>query len=194
MNSPVICVPSGNFGNICAGIFAHISGLPVQHFIAACNANNTVPEFLQTGNYQPKPAVATISNAMDVGNPSNFIRILELFQHQLPQLKEKVSSFTVSDEETKQTLSEVYKNYQYTLDPHGAVAYQALNNYLQNNDDWNGILLETAHPVKFPDVVEAVTGSSIAVPDSAVHLLKLEKKSIHMNADFDDLKEWLLNK
>ncbi len=92
---PVISVPSGNFGNICAGILAHISGLPVQHFIAACNANDVVPQFLQTGNYQPKPSVATISNAMDVGNPSNFIRILEMFQHQLPQLKEKVSSFTV---------------------------------------------------------------------------------------------------
>ena len=191
---PIVSVPSGNFGNICAGILAHISGLPVQHIIAACNANDVIPQFLQTGNYQPKPSVATISNAMDVGNPSNFIRILELFQHQLPQLKEKVSSFTVSDEETKQTLADVYMEYQYTLDPHGAVAYKALKDYLQKHDDWSGILLETAHPVKFPDVVEVVTGSSVAVPESAAHLLKLEKKSIHMNADFDNLKEWLLNK
>jgi len=152
-----------------------------------------VPQFLQTGNYQPKPSVATISNAMDVGNPSNFIRILELFQHQLPQLKEKVSSVTVSDEATKETLGDVYKQHQYTLDPHGAVAYKAVQDFLQGHDDWSGILLETAHPVKFPDVVEAVTGSPVAVPESAAHLLKLEKKSIHMNADFNDLKEWLIS-
>lgn len=189
---PVISVPSGNFGNICAGILAHISGLPVQHFIAACNANDVVPQFLQTGNYQPKPSVATISNAMDVGNPSNFIRILEMFEHQLPQLKEKVSSFTVTDEETKKTLGNVYKQYEYTLDPHGAVAYKALHDYLQGHDDWSGILLETAHPVKFPDVVEAVTGVPVAMPESTAHLLKLEKNSIRMDADFDSLKEWLM--
>src|SRR5665213_156722 len=125
-NSPVISVPSGNFGNICAGILAHISGLPVKHFIAACNANKVVPEFLSTQKYKPQKAVATISNAMDVGDPSNFVRILELFQHQFKELKNTLSSVSISDEETRQTIKEVYEKESYLLDPHGAVAYSCL--------------------------------------------------------------------
>ena len=121
-NPPVISVPSGNFGNICAGLLAHFSGLPVKHFIAACNANDVVPEFLQTGNYQPKKAVATLSNAMDVGDPSNFVRILELFDHQFSDLKNVLSSYSISDEETKETMKEVYQKENYLLDPHGLLA------------------------------------------------------------------------
>ena len=123
----MISVPSGNFGNICAGILAHVSGLPVKHFVAACNSNDVVPQFLSTGNYQPKSTIATISNAMDVGNPSNFIRILELFHQQVGDLKSVLSSTSIDDVETKETIKDVFERYRYVLDPHGAVAYYALN-------------------------------------------------------------------
>jgi threonine synthase len=188
---PVISVPSGNFGNICAGLLAHVSGLPVQHFIAACNVNDAVPEYLRSGNYQSKTAVPTISNAMDVGSPSNFIRVLELFQNNYQNISQKISGYTVSDEITKQTIEDVYKQHDYTLDPHGAVAYYALEQYLQQYPDWKGVFLETAHPVKFPETVEAMTGKKIEVPASAEYLFSKEKRSIKINASFDELKEWL---
>jgi threonine synthase len=189
---PVICVPSGNFGNICAGILAHMSGLPVKHFIAACNANDIVPNFMQSQQYQPKSAVATISNAMDVGNPSNFVRILELFHQQFPQLKEKFSSVSITDEETKQTMKRVYYELQYTLDPHGAVGYLALERYLQQHSSDKGIFLETAHPVKFYDVVEPVLNQTIELPDAVKQIIDLPKQSTQMNVSFEALKEFLL--
>ena len=189
---PVICVPSGNFGNICAGILAHMSGLPVKHFIAACNANDIVPSFMQSQQYQPKPAVATISNAMDVGNPSNFVRILELFHQQFPQLKEKFSSVSITDEETKQTMKRVYDELHYTLDPHGAVGYLALERYLQQHSTDKGIFLETAHPVKFYDVVEPVLNQPIELPESVKQIIDLPKQSTQMNVSFEALKEFLL--
>lgn len=189
---PVICVPSGNFGNICAGILAHMSGLPVKHFIAACNANDIVPNFMQSQQYQPKPAVATISNAMDVGNPSNFVRILELFHQQFPQLKEKFSSVSITDEETKQTMKRVYDELHYTLDPHGAVGYLALERYLQQHSTDKGIFLETAHPVKFYDVVEPVLNQTIPLPDTVKEIIDLPKKSTLMNVSFQELKDFLL--
>jgi len=190
---PVICVPSGNFGNICAGILAWVSGLPVQHFIAACNANDIVPAFMQQGQYTPKPAIATISNAMDVGNPSNFIRVLELFHQQFSELQQHFDSWSISDEQTKQTLGKVYKEYGYLLDPHGAVAFNVLDKYLETHKEERGIILETAHPVKFPETVEAITGVPIEMPESAKELLHKQKQSILMDANFDALKEWLMN-
>jgi len=190
---PVICVPSGNFGNICAGMVAYISGLPVKHFIAACNTNDVVPQFLQTGNYTPKPSVATISNAMDVGNPSNFVRIMELFQQQLPDLKKVLSSYSVTDAATRATIKEAYQQFQYLLDPHGAVGYHALKEYLGNSDQ-QGIFLETAHPVKFPETVEESTGTTIDIPHSVRYLLGKEKQSVKMNASFEKMKEWLMNR
>ena len=189
---PVICVPSGNFGNICAGILAHISGLPVTHFIAAVNANDVIHRYMQNGLFEPKPSVATLSNAMDVGNPSNFIRILQIFKNELPQLKQKVSAASVDDETTKRTIAGVYHQYQYILDPHGAVAYKALDDYLMSHNG-AGFILETAHPVKFPAVVEEATGIKIDIPDSAKELFNLQKKSIRMPANFDAVKEWLMN-
>lgn len=191
---PVVSVPSGNFGNICAGLLAHVSGLPVKHFIAACNVNDAVPGYLRSGNYQAKTAVPTISNAMDVGSPSNFVRVLELFHHNYQNISKKISGYTVSDEITQQTIADVYKQYDYTLDPHGAVAYYALNKYLSQQPGIKGMFLETAHPVKFPGTVEAMTGKKIEVPESARHLFEKEKRSIQMNVSFDDLKEWLMNK
>ena len=193
-NPPVISVPSGNFGNICAGLLAYFSGLPVRHFIAACNANKVVPEFLQTQNYVPQKAIATISNAMDVGDPSNFIRILQLFNYQFSDLKSALSSYSISDEETRQTIKEVYKKENYLLDPHGAVAYLALKNYLEQRPEHKGVFLETAHPVKFYDVVEPVIHQQIPIPESVKDILDKEKQSVKMNVNFEDLKEYLLNK
>ena len=192
-NPPVIAVPSGNFGNICAGILAHVSGLPVKHFIAACNANDIVPNFMQTEKYEPKNSVATISNAMDVGNPSNFIRILEIFQHQFVNLKKVLSSCSISDQETKNTLQKVYQTERYLLDPHGAVGYLALQRYLQNNPVENGIILETAHPVKFYEVVEPVIGEVLPIPAAVQQQLLLEKKSTKIAAEVDLLKGFLLS-
>jgi threonine synthase len=188
-NPPVICVPSGNFGNICAGLLAHRSGLPVKKFIAACNANDIVPGYLESGNYQPKKAVATMSNAMDVGNPSNFVRILELFEKEFHSLQNKLSSYSISDEQTKETLQEVYFQTKYLLDPHGAVGYAALRTYLKTHPEEMGILLETAHPVKFYDVVEPLTKEKVPLPESVASLIGQEKKSIFMEADYNQLKE-----
>jgi threonine synthase len=191
---PVISVPSGNFGNICAGILAHLSGLPVQHFIAACNANDVVTEFLSTEKYQTKKAVATISNAMDVGDPSNFIRILELLHHEFSGLRNLMSSYSVSDNETRETLKNVFDNEHYLADPHGAVAYFALKEYLQQHPGQAGMFLETAHPVKFYDVVEPVIGEVIPIPELLKPLMEKEKKSILMEADFQQLSEFLINR
>lgn len=191
-NPPTISVPSGNFGNICAGILAKASGLPVQHFIAACNANDTVPEFLRSNHYQAKKAVTTISNAMDVGNPSNFVRILQIFEQQLANLKQEVSAYSITDDETKATLSKVYKEFDYLLDPHGAVGYHALEDYLKQHPSQKGIVVETAHPVKFFDVVEPIINEPVPIPTAIEEQLKLEKKSTVMENNSEALKEFLL--
>jgi threonine synthase len=188
----VISVPSGNFGNICAGLLANASGLPVQHFIAACNINDAVPEYLRTGIYKSKIAVPTISNAMDVGSPSNFIRILELFHNNYQSLKNTISGYSISDEETIQTIRSVFLEDQYMLDPHGAVAFHALEEWLKNNPNKKGFILETAHPVKFPETVEAAIEKQIDIPSSVLPLFTKQKQSIPMQATFMNLKEWLL--
>jgi threonine synthase len=171
-----------------------MSGLPVKHFIAACNANDTVPEFLQTGEYKAKQAIATISNAMDVGNPSNFIRIMELFHQKVDSLKNMFSSVSIDDATTKATIKDVYEKYHYTLDPHGAVGFYALNEYLKEHATDKGFILETAHPVKFPDTVEEVTGQKIPFPESVQHLTKQQKKSVSIKAGFENFKEWMMSK
>jgi len=192
-NPPVISVPSGNFGNICAGLLAHRSGLPVSHFIAACNDNDVVTEYLKTGNYVPKASVATISNAMDVGSPSNFVRILELFHKEFQSLKNVMSSYSFSDEETKDILKEVYLKDNYLLDPHGAVGYGALKKYLEEHLNIKGIFLETAHPVKFYDVVEPVINEKVPMPVLINDLLLLKKQSIKLKANYEQLKDYLLS-
>ncbi len=189
---PVISVPSGNFGNICAGMLAMQTGLPVQHFIAACNANDIVSEYLETQNLKPKQAVPTLSNAMDVGNPSNFVRILEIFNQQFPELKNKLSSATISDTETIAVIREVYRQYNYILDPHGAVGYLALQRYLQEHPGQKGMVLETAHPVKFPEAVEKSIGRPIEIPSSVQAIMNKEKQAVMTGADFRSLKEYLL--
>ena len=190
---PVISVPSGNFGNICAGLLAHRSGLPVSHFIAACNANNVVTEYLQTGDYKLKKSVVTLSNAMDVGNPSNFVRILQLFDKEFISLKNVMNSYSFSDEETKSTIQQVYHHGHYLLDPHGAVGYAALQKYLQQYAGGKGIFLETAHPVKFYDVVEPVIGEKIKLPAAISEMLLLKKRNTKIPATYPVLKEFLLS-
>lgn len=189
---PVVCVPSGNFGNICAGILAHLSGLPTRHFIAACNQNDTIPRYLQSGTYTPRPAVATWSNAMDVAEPSNFIRILELFQQRLPDLQQQLSSCSVSDEQTLQTIRQVQDRFQYTLDPHGAVGFFALEQYLQKHPQQAGYFLETAHPVKFPEAIKVATQQDVPVPQLLAPLLQREKASTLLEADYSALRSYLL--
>ncbi|WP_419869955.1 threonine synthase [Chryseobacterium sp. CT-SW4] len=192
-NSPVICVPSGNFGNICAGILAYFRGLPVDHFIAACNANDVIPRYLTTQVLEPQKTVPTLSNAMDVGNPSNFVRILELFHENFRELKDQLSGYSVNDEETLATISKVFKEDHYLLEPHGAVAYHALESYLENHPEKKGIILETAHPVKFPEAVEKATGSSVEIPESLKDLMKKDKKTTEINPEFEELKRFLFN-
>ena len=192
-NPPVISVPSGNFGNICAGLVAYVSGLPVKHFIAACNANNAVADYLQTGIFNAKPAVATISNAMDVGNPSNFVRLLELFQHQYPAIKNIMSGYSITDDDTRTTLRQVYDNYHYLTDPHGAVAFNALQQYLGDHAGDKGIILETAHPVKFYDVVEPIIKQKVEIPEAIKGIMSKKKESILMTPSYNMLKEYLLS-
>ena len=191
---PVISVPSGNFGNICAGLLAQQSGLPVAHFIAACNANDVVPRYMKTESYQSQKAVPTLSNAMDVGDPSNFVRILEIFKYQFPELKNKLTSYSISDEETIATIKRVFEQFDYTLDPHGAVGYLSLERYLENDSDQKGIFLETAHPIKFPEAIEQITAQTLPVPSSILHLMDKKKQSIAIKNNYAQLKEYLLRK
>jgi len=190
---PVISVPSGNFGNIASGILAKASGLPIKTFIAACNANDVVPRFLLTGEYRAKPSVETLSNAMDVGDPSNFVRILETLGPDKEKICETLEAASVSDETTAETMREVYKRYGYTLDPHGAVGYRSLIDRLNQRPDEKGIFLETAHPVKFASV-EDILGTTPRIPESVRKLFSREKQSIEIDADYSAVKEILLSK
>ncbi len=184
-----IVVPSGNFGNICAGMMAKASGLPLGHFVAACNANNVVTRYLQTGNYEIRKSVATVSNAMDVGNPSNFVRIMEIMQNNFDHLKNGLSSYSYDDIVTEATIHRIFKTNNYILDPHGAVAFLAAEEFNKP-----AIILETAHPVKFPEVVERAIGETITIPESVQFLLDKQKVAIPMGANFSVFKSWMLNK
>jgi threonine synthase len=190
---PVISVPSGNFGNICAGLVAYVAGAPINHFVAACNANDIFTNYIETEKLVPKTAVPTISNAMDVGNPSNLVRLLELFGNNHDKIKEVISNCSVSDELTAETIKEVYKTDKYLLEPHGAVAYYGFQQYLKKYPNQKGIILETAHPVKFDDVVKKIINENVEIPESMEYLFKLEKKSIKIKPNFNQLKEFLLS-
>lgn len=192
-NPPIISVPSGNFGNICAGLLAHRTGLPVGHFIAACNANKVFTHYLQTQNYSPAKSIATISNAMDVGSPSNFVRILQIFNNKFPDITNLISSYSITDDETRKAIQEVYVKNEYLMDPHGAVAFVALKKYLRNENSKAGLFLETAHPVKFYDVVEPVINETISLPDNVKDLLKLKKQSTKLAVNYNDLKDYLVS-
>jgi len=184
-----ISVPSGNYGNLTAGLIAQKLGLPIKQFIAGANSNDVVPRFLNSGKYEPKATIQTISNAMDVGNPSNFHRMINLFSEE--ELKEKVKGYTFSDETTLEVMKKVYSENNYLMDPHGAVGYLALVEHMKTSEG-KGIFLETAHPCKFMDVVGKVTNRNI-LPESAQGLMQKEKKSVKMKVDYDIFKDYLLS-
>jgi len=189
-----VCVPSGNFGNLTAGLIAKKTGLAVHQFIAATNVNNIVPKYLQSGNYEPQPSQQTISNAMDVGNPSNFSRIMELYDGNYEVVKKDLVGYSFSDDETRATMQEVFQTHHYTLDPHGAVGYAAAKEYLKSHPNSKVIFLETAHPAKFMDVVEKTLRVKIKVPDALVEAANKKKQAVKMKADYTALKEYLLTK
>ena len=188
----VFSVPSGNYGNICAGLMAKKLGLPIHQFIAATNANDIVPQYLETGEYHAKPSVQTISNAMDVGDPSNFIRIQKIYNHKFNALKKDLHSYSFTDYQTREAMLHLYENCNYIADPHGAVGYLGIKTYQQQNPDTLCIFLETAHPVKFLDVVEPVITTSIEYPEQIKAVINKEKKSVLINT-YDELKSFLLN-
>jgi len=188
----VFSVPSGNFGNICAGLLASRMGLPIDHFVAANNRNDVVTRYLNLKKYEPGPSIQTISNAMDVGDPSNFVRVLRLFQENFEELEKHLSSFSFSDEETLEAISKVYEKTGYVLDPHGAVGYLGLKAFLQKRPGFQGVFLETAHPVKFPDTVESRLGQKIPVPLSLKEMLKKEKRVIEIGT-YEELKAVLMD-
>ena len=190
-NKPLIfSCPSGNFGNICAGIIAKKLGLPIKHFVASTNVNNTVPRFLEEGLYDPKPSKATISNAMDVGNPSNFIRIQAMYKNDLSEFKKDFSSFSFSDTETEIALQTIYKSSGYIAEPHGVVGYLGLKKELENHPSDIGIFLETAHPIKFLDVVESLLNVKLPIPSQIQSVLNKEKLSVKIKT-YEDFKAFL---
>jgi len=191
-DSIVFSVPSGNFGNICAGMMAQQLGMPVRHFIAANNANNTITDYLATKSYNPKPSIATISNAMDVGNPSNFVRIQEIYNNSFDALRDNLISYSFTDQQTKQALAELYSDYEYIADPHGAVGYLGAKAYLKEHPKSHLIFLETAHPTKFLDVVEEVTQAKLKLPAQIQSVMHREKVSMKLST-YSDLKNFLLN-
>ncbi len=189
----VFSCPSGNFGNICAGIIAKKLGLPIEHFVASTNVNDTVPRFLANGIYDPKPSIATISNAMDVGNPSNFVRIQEMYQNDLEQFKKDFTSYTFTDAETLVALKAIHNERGYIAEPHGAVGYLGLKKELQNIPNAIGIFLETAHPIKFLDVVEPALGVTLPLPSQIESVMNKEKVSVKIST-YDELKAFLNSK
>ena len=189
-NKPVVfSVPSGNFGNLTAGLFAKRMGLPVRHFVAATNVNDVVPEYLLTGAMTPRPSRHTLSNAMDVGNPSNFARMMDLYNGDLNAVKEDIIGYAFTDEETVQAMQAVSRAHQYTMDPHGAIGYLGLKRYFEDHpNDVNGIFLETAHPAKFKEAVEEAIGKKIDVPETLQRFVKGKKQSIAVSSEYSAFK------
>jgi threonine synthase len=190
----VFATPSGNYGNITGGLLAKRMGLPVHKFLAATNSNDIVPAYLQTGHFIPRPSAHTISNAMDVGNPSNFARLMDMFDNSLEKMRAEIVGYRFSDDETRQLMQQVYQQHGYTLDPHGAIGYGALRHYLEDKPELTGIFLETAHPAKFIDVVEATIPVKVTIPDNLQQAMSRRKESITMAADYEELKNFLISR
>ena len=188
----VMCVPSGNFGNICAALFGHEMGLPVKRFIAANNANDIFFKYLQTGKYEPKPSKQTLANAMDVGDPSNFARIYDLYGKSHERITSLISGATYSDEQIRQTMKRCFEETGYILDPHGACGYQALEDGLKEGEV--GVFCETAHPAKFKEKVDDILGIDVEIPDRLAAFMKGEKQSVPMTKAFADFKNYLMSK
>jgi threonine synthase len=188
----VFSVPSGNFGNLTAGLFAKKMGLPVHHFIAATNVNDVVPAYLASGEYRPRPSVRTFSNAMDVGNPSNFARMLDLYCSTWNIMRDEISGYGFNDGTTESAMREVKQRFGYVMDPHGAVGYLALETYLQTHPQAQGVILETAHPAKFKEDVEKILGEPTDIPERLATLSNRSKQATTMPNDFSVFKEWLM--
>ena len=194
-NKPVVvAVPSGNFGNLTAGLLAKKMGLPIEHFIAATNINKIVPDYIRTGVYEPLPSIATISNAMDVGAPSNFVRLLALYGNDHDALTQDISGYYFSDEDDKITIQHIYDQFGYVADPHGAIGYAAIRDFQVDNPNFIGIYLETAHPAKFLNVMDSVLPNPVKVPKRLEELSSKKKKADLLPADFRSVKKWLLEK
>ena len=189
-NKLVMCVPSGNFGNICSALFGHEMGLPIDRFIAANNANDVFYNYLQTGQYNPKPSVQTLANAMDVGDPSNFARIYDLYGKSHERISRLISGATYSDEQIAETMRQCYNETGYILDPHGACGYQALKEGLHEGEV--GVFCETAHPAKFKEKVDAILGTDIEIPARLRAFMDGEKQSVEISKDFADFKQYLM--
>ena len=187
----VVCVPSGNFGNITAGLFGKRMGLPVKRFIASNNSNDIFYQYLQTAQYNPRPSVATIANAMDVGDPSNFARVLALYENSHEAISQEISGATYSDEQIRETVKKAYLETGYLLDPHGACGYRALEEGLQEGE--TGVFLETAHPAKFLETVEGIIGEQVEIPAKLQAFMKGTKQSLPMSKDFASFKAYLLS-
>lgn len=192
--SIVVAVPSGNFGNLTAGLLAKKMGLPISHFIAATNVNKIVPDYLKTGIYQPKPSVATISNAMDVGNPSNFVRLLALYNGDYSALTKDISGYYLNDDDDRTTIQHIFNEFKYVADPHGAIGYAAIKDFQIDNPDYVGIYLETAHPAKFLNVMEPVLSVQVEIPERLKELTSKDKKADLLPAEFHRFKDWLIEK
>ena len=188
----VMCVPSGNFGNICAALFGHAMGLPIKRFIAANNANDIFYNYLQTGEYCPQPSKATLANAMDVGDPSNFARIYDLYKGDHKAITSLISGATYKDEQIRETMRQCYADTKYVLDPHGACGYQALKDLLQPGEA--GVFCETAHPAKFKEKVDDILHTDIEIPQRLQEFMKGTKQSVSMSKDFADFKQYLMSK
>ena len=190
----VVSVPSGNFGNLTAGIFAKRIGLPVAKFVAATNVNDVVPQYLQTGEFRPRPAMATLSNAMDVGNPSNFPRLLDLCRGKLEYLKKEIWGHRATDEETLRAMQALHERFRYIADPHTAVGFLGWEAYkLRHAEPAQGLVLATAHPAKFAEVVKKAIGGAPPLPDRLAGYLQREKLSVPLSAAYDDFKQFLLS-
>ncbi|MDW7695537.1 threonine synthase [Flammeovirgaceae bacterium SG7u.111] len=185
----VFSVPSGNFGNLTAGLFAYKMGLPIKRFIAATNVNDVVPSYLNSGIFEARASVKTIANAMDVGNPSNFVRMLEIYKHSHPAMQAEITGFTQTDAQIRETMERIYKKHGYTADPHGAVGYAALEELQEEGE--TGIFLETAHPAKFMDVVEETLNTKVEIPERLQAFLKKEKKATPLSTEYADFKGFL---
>ena len=193
MQEVVFTVPSGNFGNIGAGVLAYKMGLPVSHFVAGTNVNDTVPRFLQSGKYEPKASVQTLANAMDVGNPSNWVRIQDLFHNNLPELQGMISSYTYNDEETKKGMDELYEQFKYVACPHTAIAYLASNAYRKDHPgEYASVFLSTAHPCKFPEAISEEVFKEVNLPAGAEKLQGKAKLADELKVDYDAFKAYLL--
>lgn len=188
----VVCVPSGNFGNITAALFGHKMGLPIKRFIAANNANDIFFKYLQTGSYEPKPSVQTIANAMDVGNPSNFARIIDLYKNRHDVISSHISGASFSDDEIREAMRQCFDDNKYILDPHGACGYMALKNGLNAGE--TGIFCETAHPAKFKDTVEKAVGCMVEIPERLAEFMKGTKQSVRLDKDFKSFKAFLMER